>query len=917
MEEKKWYQQKVKEVENKLETNKEKGLTEKQVKEKREKYGYNELKATKKKSIIQRFLDQFKDFSIIVLIIAAIVSGIVGVSQGEGFTDTIIILIVVIVNAIIGVAQESKAEKSLEALQKLSDHAAKVIREGNIKVIPAKELVPGDIVVLDTGDYIPADLRIIEAINLKAQESSLTGESVPVEKNTEAIENKETGIGDCTNMLFSSSLITYGRGKGIVVETGMTTEVGKIAGMMNQTEKQETPLQQKLNQLGKTLGIVALIICAVIFVVGLMQGKEAIQMFMTAVSLAVAAIPEGLVAVSTIVLAIGVQKHAIVKKLPAVETLGSSTVICSDKTGTLTQNKMTVQKVFFNGKLYNIDDLEKGIEIIENTNRLELKDKELTELIYANMLCNDTKVSTDGKLTGDPTETALVDMAFKLSFDPSIYERIPRVQEIPFDSERKLMTTVNKVNDKFIVYTKGGIDELLEKCSSYQISGEIKQDTQSFKKYHSIIENVNEKMAKEALRVLGCAYKIIDHEPTKEEMKDIENNLIFLGMVGMIDPPREEAKIAVEKCKTAGIKTVMITGDHKVTATAIAKSLGILENENEAITGVELEKMSDEELEKNVRKYSVYARVSPEHKVRIVKAWQKNGEIVAMTGDGVNDSPALKTADIGCAMGIVGTDVAKEAADVILTDDNFATIVSAVEEGRRIYDNILKVIQFLLSSNVGEIVVLFLATMLTPLLAKWFGISDINHLEILLPIHILWINLVTDSLPALALAFDPANADIMKRKPRDTKKGVFTKGMTWRVIYQGIMIGGLTLAAFMIGLGTTTEPIGDLTLEQSKIEVGQTMAFITLALSELTHVFNVRNNKKSIFKTKIFNNKKLIGAVLISAALVFIILLIPELRNIFSIPVLPKQNIIELICLILSPIVVVEIFKLLKINGKD
>ena len=921
MEESKWFNKSIEEAEKILETNIQNGLAENDVKTKREKYGLNMLKAKKKVSLLQRFIEQFKDFSIIVLIIAAIVSGLVGISQGEGITDTIIILIVVIVNAIIGVAQESKAEKSLEALQKLSDHAAKVIREGNIKVIPAKELVPGDIVVLDTGDYIPADLRVIEAVNLKAQESSLTGESVPVEKTTKTIEKTDVGIGDRTNMLFSSSLVTYGRGKGIVVQTGMNTEVGKIAGMLDNTEKQITPLQEKLNKLGKTLGIAALAICAFIFIIGLIQGKEPINMFMTAVSLAVAAIPEGLVAVSTIVLAIGVQKmvkkNAIVKKLPAVETLGSSTVICSDKTGTLTQNKMTVQKVFFNGKLYNIDDLEKGIEIIENTNRLELKDKELTELIYANMLCNDTKVSTDGKLTGDPTETALVDMAFKLSFDPSIYERIPRVQEIPFDSERKLMTTVNKVNDKFIVYTKGGIDELLEKCSSYQISGEIKQDTQSFKKYHSIIENVNEKMAKEALRVLGCAYKIIDNEPTKEEMKDIENNLIFLGMVGMIDPPREEAKIAVEKCKTAGIKTVMITGDHKVTATAIAKSLGILENENEAITGVELEKMSDEELEKNVRKYSVYARVSPEHKVRIVKAWQKNGEIVAMTGDGVNDSPALKTADIGCAMGIVGTDVAKEAADVILTDDNFATIVSAVEEGRRIYDNILKVIQFLLSSNVGEIVVLFLATMLTPLLAKWFGISDINHLEILLPIHILWINLVTDSLPALALAFDPANADIMKRKPRDTKKGVFTKGMTWRVIYQGIMIGGLTLAAFMIGLGTTTEPIGNLTLEQSKIEVGQTMAFITLALSELTHVFNVRNNKKSIFKTKIFNNKKLIGAVLISAALVFIILLIPELRNIFSIPVLPKQNIIELICLILSPIVVVEIFKLLKINGKD
>ena len=920
MEEKKWYQQKVKEVENKLETNKEKGLTEKQVKEKREKYGYNELKATKKKSIIQRFLDQFKDFSIIVLIIAAIVSGIVGVSQGEGFTDTIIILIVVIVNAIIGVAQESKAEKSLEALQKLSDHAAKVIREGNIKVIPAKELVPGDIVVLDTGDYIPADLRIIEAINLKAQESSLTGESVPVEKNTEAIENKETGIGDCTNMLFSSSLITYGRGKGIVVETGMTTEVGKIAGMMNQTEKQETPLQQKLNQLGKTLGIVALIICAVIFVVGLMQGKEAIQMFMTAVSLAVAAIPEGLVAVSTIVLAIGVQKmvkkHAIVKKLPAVETLGSSTVICSDKTGTLTQNKMTVQKVFFNGKLYNIDDLEKGIEIIENTNRLELKDKELTELIYANMLCNDTKVSTDGKLTGDPTETALVDMAFKLSFDPSIYERIPRVQEIPFDSERKLMTTVNKVNDKFIVYTKGGIDELLEKCSSYQISGEIKQDTQSFKKYHSIIENVNEKMAKEALRVLGCAYKIIDHEPTKEEMKDIENNLIFLGMVGMIDPPREEAKIAVEKCKTAGIKTVMITGDHKITAIAIAKQLGILENEEEAITGTELEEMSQEELEQNVRKYSVYARVSPQHKVRIVKAWQKNGEIVAMTGDGVNDAPALKTADIGCSMGMVGTDVAKEASDVILTDDNFATVVSAVEEGRRIYDNILKAIQYLLSSNVGEIIVLFVAILITPWLSSKFGI-DVSLIVPLLPIHILWINLVTDSLPALALAVDPAEEDIMERKPLKSGKGIFTKGMTWRVIYQGVMIGLLTLAAFIIGLATPEAElpqIEGLSVQEIKVEIGQTMAFTVLALSELVHVFNVRNNKRSIFKTKALSNKYLLLAIAVSAALMLVILFVPFLREVFSIPVLPTTNIIETIALVFVPLVIVEIFKLLRIN---
>ncbi len=911
MEKQKWFNKGTNEVEKELEVNVNEGLTNSQVKERQEKYGFNELEAAKKETILQKFINQFKNFSIIILIIAAIVSGIVGVTQGEGLTDTIIILIVVILNAIIGVVQENKAEKSLEALQKLSDHAAKVLREGKINVIPARELVPGDIVILDTGDYIPADLRIIEAVNLKSQESSLTGESVPVEKTIETIKEEDVGIGDRTNMLFSSSLVTYGRGKGIVVETGMTTEVGKIAKMINSSEKQETPLQKKLDKLGKTLGIVALVICMLIFIVGIIEGKEPINMFMTAVSLAVAAIPEGLAAVSTIVLAIGVQKmvkkNAIVKRLPAVETLGSSTVICSDKTGTLTQNKMTVEKMFFNNELRDIEeirqDIEKNATIKEN---LELK-----KVIFANMLCNDTKISKDGTLTGDPTETALVDMAFKLNFDPSIYDRTPRVEEIPFDSDRKLMTTVNNQEGKYIVYTKGGIDELLDRCNSYVIEGKIYNDIE---KYSETIRKVNEEMAKEALRVLGCAYKELDHIPSKEEMKTIENNLTFVGMVGMIDPPREEAKKAVEKCKTAGIKTVMITGDHKITATAIAKKLGILENENEAITGQELENMTDEELEKNVRQYSVYARVSPEHKVRIVRAWQKNGEIVAMTGDGVNDSPALKTSDIGCAMGIVGTDVAKEAADVILTDDNFATIVSAVEEGRRIYDNILKVIQFLLSSNIGEIVVLLFATLLTPLISKWFGIADINHLEILLPIHILWINLVTDSLPALALAFDPANADIMNRKPLKPTKGVFTKGMVWRIIYQGIMIGGLTLAAFMIGLGTTHEPIGDLTLEESKIEVGQTMAFVTLAMSELVHVFNVRNNKKSLFRTKVFNNSKLVWAILASAALMFVILLIPGLREIFSIPLLPRENIIELICLIFAPILIVEIFKLFKIN---
>ena len=905
MEEHNWFNKDVSEVEKELQTDINKGLNNEQVKEKTEKYGLNELQAAKKKTLLQRFLDQFKDFSIIVLIIAAIVSGAVGIAQGEGITDTIIILIVVIVNAVIGVAQESKAEKSLEALQKLSDHASKVIRNGSMSVIPAKELVPGDIVVLDTGDYIPADLRIIEAVNLKSQESSLTGESVPVEKSVEKLDDKEIGIGDRVNMLFSSSLVTYGRGKGIVVETGMTTEVGKIAGMINSAEKQETPLQQKLNKLGKTLGIVALSICVLIFIIGLIQGKEPISMFMTAVSLAVAAIPEGLAAVSTIVLAIGVQKmvkkNAIVKRLPAVETLGSATVICSDKTGTLTQNKMTVEKIFWNNQLKDMSEVQK----IEN------KDKELTELIYANMLCNDTKIAENGDLAGDPTETALIDMAFKLDFKQDVIEKLKRVEEVPFDSDRKLMTTVNQVDNKYVVYTKGGIDELLNRCIDYEINGEKKTD---LAEYTKTIRSQNETMAKEALRVLGCAYKEIDHIPSKEEMKDIENNLTFIGMVGMIDPPREEAKKAVEKCKTAGIKTVMITGDHKITATAIAKKLGILENEDEAITGLELEKMSDEELEKNVRHYSVYARVSPEHKVRIVKAWQKNGEIVAMTGDGVNDSPALKTSDIGCAMGIVGTDVAKEAADVILTDDNFATIVSAVEEGRRIYDNILKVIQFLLSSNVGEIVVLLVATLMTPLIGHWFGIADLNHLEILLPIHILWINLVTDSLPALALAFDPANKGIMNRKPLKPSKGVFTKGMVWRVIYQGVMIGGLTLAAFLIGLGTTTEPIDGLTLEESKIEVGQTMAFVTLAFSELVHVFNVRNNKESLFKTKVFNNSKLIWAILGSAALMLVILLVPALRNVFSIPVLPTQNVLELVGLVIAPLIIVELFKLFKIN---
>ena len=926
-----WYNKSKDEIKKELGVDLEKGLSSEQVKQNREKYGANELQQKKKKSLFVKFLEQFKDFMIIVLIVAAVVSGVVGVAEGEGITDTIIILIVVILNAIIGVVQENKAEKSLEALQKLSAHASKVLRNGKVEVVQSKELVPGDVVVLDTGDYVPADLRIIESVNLKSQEASLTGESVPVDKNDEVIADEKVGIGDRANMLFSSSLITYGRGKGVVVETGMNTEVGKIAKIINDTEGTATPLQIKLNKLGKTLGIAALAICIVIFAIGIAYGKDVIDMFMTAVSLAVAAIPEGLAAVSTIVLAIGVQrmvkKNAIIKKLPAVETLGSATVICSDKTGTLTQNKMTVQKVFTNSKLINVED----IKDLSNEGK---------KLMYVCSLCNDTKIGENNTLTGDPTETALIDLGMKINFELDDVLKLPRVKEYPFDSDRKLMTTVNKVGDKYIAYTKGGIDELLAKCNSYEINGEIKTDLENYKPE---IEKFNMEMAKDALRVLAMAYKELDHEPTDEEMKNIEQDLTFVGMVGMIDPPREEVKAAVEKCKTAGIKTVMITGDHKITAVAIAKALGILENDDEALTGAELEEMSDEDLTKNIRKYSVYARVSPEHKVRIVKAWQANGEVVAMTGDGVNDAPALKTADIGCAMGIVGTDVSKEAADVILTDDNFATIVSSVEEGRRIYDNILKAIQFLLSSNVGEIIALFVAILITPWLGDTFGI-DINLIEVLLPIHILWVNLVTDSLPALALAVDPAEDDVMKRKPKK-QKGIFTKGMSFRVVYQGIMIGMLTLAAFIIGIATPEENLPEMVKmdnklyaveeieninealangaeyvekQEIKVEIGQAMAFIVLAFSELVHVFNIRNNKKSLFKTHPFNNKMLLLAIGGSALLMLAILFIPGLRHLFSIPVLPIGNLIETILLVLAPIVIVEIFKLLKINtSKD
>lgn len=828
---------------------------------------------------------------IIILIIAAVISAIIGVSEGEGITDTIIIMIVIIVNAIIGVAQENKAEKSLEALKKMSSHVTKVIRNGSMKVIPSRELVPGDIVVLEAGDYVPADLRIIESVNLKIQESALTGESVPVEKSSEKIEG-DVALGDRENIAFSSSLVTYGRGTGIVTEIGMNTEVGKIAEMINEADENVTPLQKKLDNLGKVLGIAVVAICIIIFIVGSLYGKEPIHMLMTAVSLAVAAIPEGLAAISTIVLAIGVQrmvkKNAIVKKLPSVETLGSASVICSDKTGTLTQNKMTVKNIFVNGNTFTADEVK--------------IDNETDIMIKAGMLCNDTKESEDGKLQGDPTETALVKFAYDLNFSKSIYEESERVFEIPFDSVRKLMTTVNKVGDKYIVYTKGGIDEVLRCCNSYRKNDDIVSGLDGY------IDSINESnlaMAEQALRVLAFAYKVLDHKPQKEDKENLESDLIFVGMMGMIDPPRPEAKVAVEKCISAGIKPVMITGDHKITATAIAKELGILGENDEVITGQELQEISNEELIERVKHIAVYARVSPEHKVRIVKAWQANGEIVAMTGDGVNDAPALKTADIGCSMGITGTDVAKEASDVVLTDDNFATVVSAVEEGRRIYSNILKAISFLLSSNIGEIIVLFIAILISPWLATKFGIEEAN-LEPLLAIHILWVNLVTDSLPALALAVDPASKDVMKKKPNKNTKGIFTPGITFRIIYQGVLIGLLTLTAFIIGLSTPGS-------SEYKIQVAQTMSLTVLAFSELVHVFNVRDEKKSVF-TNLFSNFKLILAVGLSAVLMFAILFIPTLREIFKLVILPQTQLFETICLIFAPFVIVEVLKLLKLN---
>ncbi|NMB49635.1 MAG: calcium-translocating P-type ATPase, PMCA-type [Bacteroidales bacterium] len=882
-----YYNQNIDEILQQFGVSVERGLSKDEAKKRFEIHGPNRLETTKQKSTLQIFFDQFKGSMVMILFVAAIISGIIGLQNGEGFLDTIVILAILVVNAIIGTVEEKKAQSSLEALKKMSAPHSKVLRDGEIIEIPSTEIVPGDIVILETGDIVPADMRLIEAVNLKIQESALTGESVPVEKNADALDAEDIPLGDRKNMAFSTCVVTYGRGKGIVVATGMSTEVGKIAHMLQHAEATETPMGKRLEQLGKILGYVAIVICCIIFVVGVLYGKNRLEMFMMAVSLAVAAIPEGLQIVSTLVLSIGVQRlakvNAIVRRLPSVESLGSVTVICSDKTGTLTLNKMTVVRgwTFDN----EIDFRHHNVSPKDDTG------KKL--LLQCALLCTDAhlRMLPDGthENSGDPTETAIVDVALNFGINKNEEEgKYPRVAEVPFDSERKRMSTINRMeNGKLRVHMKGGVDEVLSVTSHIFVHGDIRPIT---REDIAEIRTRNEMMAQGALRVLAVAYKDIDDLPSKVTAETVENNLVFVGLLGMIDPPRPEVKDAVAKCKIAGIRPVMITGDHKITALAIAKEVGIYQEGDQAITGSELEKMSDDELYGHVKAYSVYARVVPAHKVRIVKGWQFHGDIVAMTGDGVNDAPALKQADVGVAMGMTGTEVAKDVSDVILADDNFATIVNAVEEGRRIYDNILKTIQYLLSSNVGEVLLIFIASLL-------------NLGNPLTPILILWINLVTDSLPALALSMDPAEEDIMKRKPRDPQKGFFTRGMVWRIGYQGTTIGLISLAAYLIGF------------KDGGQSLGQTMAFAVLGFSQLVHVRNLHSNKISCFKISLFRNKALIGAILASAALMAFILLIPPVMNIFGTVAMNGEHWMYVLLLSLIPIIVVEGMKLLKLNS--
>ncbi|MEG0839628.1 MAG: cation-translocating P-type ATPase [Hydrogenoanaerobacterium sp.] len=827
-------------------------------------HGENKLTGKPKKTTLQRFAEQFKDFMVIILLIAAAISFIVafGGHDKTEFLEPIIILGIVLLNATLGVVQESKAEKALEALQDMSAPTAKVLRGGKVAILPSSQLVPGDVVLLEAGDFVPADARLLESASLKCEESALTGESVPSEKDANAAVDEKASLGDRSNMIYSGTSVVYGRARAVITSTGMDTEMGLIAKLLDNEADAQTPLQEKLSRLGKVLGVVALGVCAVIFVIGLVDKLPIMDIFMTSVSLAVAAIPEGLPAIVAIVLAMGVQrmvkKNAIIRRLPAVETLGSASVICSDKTGTLTQNRMTLVKAWANGPVCDINGSE--------SERIK------TLLTLATLCCDASIEVTNGKETyiGDPTEVAIVAAALKNGIEKSkLTTDCPRVAELPFDSDRKLMTTVNIINGKPIAIVKGAFDVLSSRLIDFNESEAVEVSTA---------------MGKDALRVLAVAVKILDSVPQNPCVDELEYGLKFLGLVGMIDPPREEAKDAVAVCKKAGIRPIMITGDHVVTASAIARQLGILRDGDEALMGTALAAMPEEEFDKNITKYSVYARVTPEDKIRIVKAWQNTGAVVSMTGDGVNDAPALKAADIGCAMGITGTEVSKGAADMILTDDNFATIVQAVQEGRGIYDNIKKAVQFLLGSNIGELLTVFFAMIFwkqSPLLA----------------IQLLWINLVTDGLPALALGMEPPEKDIMQRKPKPKSESIFAQGLGVRVVLQGFMFAALTLTAFNIGFTA------------GGVTAARTMAFLTLAVSQLFHAFNVRSTH-SIFSVGLMSNPYMLGAFGVSFLLVAIIAFIPPIATVFGLQLLTAPLYLTALGLAFVPVVIIELEKL-------
>ena len=849
-----------------LRTSLEAGLSSQEAQQRLGQYGENKLAEKKKKTNLQRFLEQFKDAMIIILLLAAAVSFVVACFGHDPmeFFEPLLILLIVVLNAVLGMVQEAKAEKALDALKNMSAPHARVLRDGKEQVIDAAQLVPGDVIRLEAGDFIPADARLLKSVSLKSEESALTGESVPSEKDAAALVEEKAPLGDRSNMVFSGCSVTYGTATAVVTGTGMNTEMGKIAGLLEGEEEGQTPLQQKLAQLGKYLGFVALAACAVIFVVGLVNGINVLEIFMTAVSLAVSAIPEGLPAIVTIVLAIGVQrmvrKNALIRRLPAVETLGSASVICSDKTGTLTQNRMTLVKLWVEG--------EQELEAVSTSNTQAAR-----ELLRYGALCCDGSVvyKEDGteQHIGDPTETSILVAAHKNGMEQDELNRqYPRLAELPFDSDRKLMTSVNQIDGKIVAIVKGAFDMMAARC----VSGDLEAAKEK-----------NDEMSRGALRVLAVGYKFLEKAPEDPTSEELENGLTLLGLVGMIDPPRPEAKAAVATCRQAGIKPVMITGDHVVTASAIAKELGILGDGDKAITGAQLDAMTEEQLDQEVEHISVYARVSPENKIRIVKAWQRKGQVVSMTGDGVNDAPALKAADIGCAMGITGTDVAKGAADMTLTDDNFATIVDAVREGRGIYANIKKVVGFLLGTNIGEVLTVFFAMIL------W-------HKTPLLSMQLLWINLVTDSLPAISLGMEAVEADVMDHKPKPKSEGIFAHGLGIQVVLQGCMFALLTLAAFVLG-----QRYG------GSLEAGQTMAFMVLALTQIVQSFNMRS-QRSLFAIGPFSNKKLNGAALLSLALVCLVLFTP-VRVAFGLVLLPGWLYLVGLGLILVPLPVMELAK--------